>query len=302
MSRNRVEIKTLAQMRYQRQAALIVNEIHEALYAAAEPGVTPAELNQLSAKVIASHGAKSNFLGYYGYPATVCISVNETVVHGIPNDKPLQKGDLVSFDCGCYIEAEGKSWHADSCFSIVVGQRPLRKDPSNLPSIAATSYLDEENKTSRTAQLNEITRLAMWAGVAALAKSRSVAGVGEAVENTIEQQAKLYGWQADIVEEFIGHGIGTAMHQPPDVLNYRARGRQEKLRPGMVLCVEPILVAGSNKVETLGDNWTVKTIDRKLACHWESQVAILDSGIAVLNQPDWGKAGLADFGVVPVEL
>lgn len=297
MGRPKIEIKNRRQIEYQREAALIVNEIHKAIYRSVCAGITPAEIDAISAGVIAHHGAKSNFLGYYGYPATICISVNDTVVHGIPDHRPFRVGDLVSFDCGCYVERDGQQWHGDSAFSIIIGKEPPLPLASDISLAANIGKSD-----TKTEQLCELTRLAMWAGVASLGQRKHVGTVGEAVESLVEKYAIKWGWTADIVEEFIGHGIGTQMHQPPDVLNYRTGGRQVKLQTGMVLCVEPILTAGRNKCITLADGWTVKTKDNSLACHWESQVAILEEGICVLNQEDCGAAGLAPFGIVPVTL
>lgn len=297
MGRPKVELKNHRQIGYQREAALIVNEIHKAIYQSVCAGMTPVEVNEISSQIIATYKAKSNFLGYYGYPATICISVNDTVVHGIPDNRPFKVGDLVSFDCGCYVERDGKQWHGDSAFSTIIGEKPAPALPVGTTIAAALGATD-----TKTSQLCELTRMAMWAGIASLAQLKHVGTVGDAVENLIEKYTCKWGWSADIVEEFIGHGIGTAMHQPPDVLNYRTGGRQVKLQSGMVLCVEPILTAGSNKCITLEDGWTVKTKDHSLACHWESQVAIFENGICVLNQEDYGAAGLAPFGVTPIEL
>lgn len=282
MSREKIEYKTRKELGYIREAALIVNQIHGALREAAAAGVSLLELDKVSADVIAKNGAKPNFLGYFGYPATVCISVNDTVVHGIPDKYRLREGDLVSFDCGCYIEREGKQWHGDSAFSMIIG--------------------GEGAASERTRQLERLTYESMVAAIAACDGGKTVGCVGDAVEATVLDGAVDMGWQAGIVEEFIGHGIGTAMHQAPEVLNYSVRGHQAKLRPGMVICIEPILTDGSPKVQTLGDGWTVKTVSGKLACHWECQVAIVEGGISVLNQPDWGAAMLKPYGVKPVAL
>lgn len=268
-----------------RRADLVVADIHKALREAAKPGVTTDELDTVSALVIERAGAKSNFLGYYGYPATVCISVNDTVVHGIPNDYALQEGDIVSFDCGAYVEAEGKQWHGDSCFTMIVG--------------------GEDKGTADDIVLSKVTEEAMWAGVASLASKKrglTIACVGDAVEQVVADATLEYGWEPGIVEEFIGHGIGTQMHQSPDVLNYSVRGRQPKVVPGMVVCVEPILTRGSAAVKTLEDEWTVKTLDHSHAAHWEHSVAILEDGISVLSAPDFGKAGLAKYGIEPIAL
>lgn len=294
--RRGIEIKNRTQLGYMRQAALIVNQIHEAVWKAAKAGVTPREIDEISAQVIADNNAKSNFLGYYDYPATICISVNDTVVHGIPDSTPFEVGDLVSFDCGCYLQEDGKQWHGDSAFSVIIGEESA---PQPTPSISAHSY----PTFSKKEQLLEITRRSTWAGVAAMARPRArVNDIGAAIEDEVDAFAETTGWTAGIVEEFTGHGIGTAMHQPPDVFNFRAAGRSAAIKPGMVLCVEPILTCGSNQVTTLADGWTVKTVDHSLACHWEAQVAVLEEGICVLNQPDCGEDALTPFGVKPVRI
>lgn len=273
----KIEYKTAEQLGYMREAGLVVAHIHDALREAAQPGVSLTELDAVSAEVIAANSAHPNFLGYFGYPATVCISVNDTVVHGIPDETVLAAGDLVSFDCGAYIERAGKQWHADACVSVLVG--------------------GEEAAPPDARALDELTREAMWAAIASLADAKTIACVGETVEQVVEDSAGRVGFTAGIVEEFIGHGIGTSMHQAPDVLNYRARGRQAKLRPGMVVCVEPILTRGRADVRTLADDWTVKTVDGSLACHWEHEVAITAEGISVLTAHDWGASELERFGV-----
>lgn len=273
----KIELKTDKQITYMREANLVVAAIHQALRDHARPGVTTAQLDQVSAQVIERHGAKSNFLGYYGYPATVCISVNDTVVHGIPNDYALQPGDLVSFDCGAYVERDGKQWHGDAAFSMIIG--------------------GDDEADLRTRQLNEITREAMWSAVAALWHGSKIGDVGMAVEEVVADFAAEYGWEADIVTEFVGHGIGTSMHMDPDVPNFAFRGRSPKLEPGMVLAIEPILTAGSAQNKTLSDQWTVKTRDGSMACHWEHSVAIRKEGLWVLSAPDGGKAELTARGV-----
>ncbi|MDO4665301.1 MAG: type I methionyl aminopeptidase [Actinomycetaceae bacterium] len=282
LRRNQIELKTIDQVRHMRRADMVVASIHQALRAAAKPGVTTAQLDEVSARVIEKAGAKSNFLGYYGYPATVCISVNDTVVHGIPNDYALREGDLVSFDCGAYIEADGKQWHGDAAFTTIVG---------------GDSAGSEEDR-----MLSAITEEAMWAAIAATATGSTVGCVGDAVEEVVARRAVENGWEAGIVEEFIGHGIGTKMHMPPDVLNYSVRGRSPKLQPGMVICIEPILTRGSARTRTLSDDWTVKTVDGSKAAHWEHSVAILPEGVCVLSAPDYGAKGLAPYGLIPVRL
>ncbi|MDN6793577.1 MAG: type I methionyl aminopeptidase [Propionibacterium sp.] len=279
---SRIQLKTREQMRHMRRAGLVVAAIHSALREAALPGVTTAALDEVSARVIAEHGAKSNFLGYHGYPATVCISVNDTVVHGIPDGRVLEAGDIVSFDCGAYLEVEGRQWHGDAAFTMIIG--------------------GDEAGTQRRRELNAVTEESMWAALAALASARRLSAVGEAVEQVVEDAALHNGWEAGIIEDYTGHGIGTAMHQEPEILNYRARGISPRLRPGMVLAVEPMLVTGDIENVTLGDDWTVKTLDGGDAAHWEHTIALLDEGVSVLTSPDCGAAGLAPYGVVPVNL
>lgn len=282
MGHGRIELKTRDQILQMRRAGLIVADIHAALRRAAQPGVTLTDLDRISAEVISQAGATSNFLNYFGYPATVCISVNDTVVHGIPNDDVLRNGDIVSFDCGAYVTHHGRGWHGDAAFSMIVG--------------------DEQAASQRRRELNEVTRAAMWRAIAALASARRVSAVGQAVEDTCEDYRDKFGWEAQIVEEFGGHGIGTAMHQPPDVLNYRATGISPRLKPGMVLAVEPILVSGNPATRTEADGWTVHTLDHSDAAHWEHSVAIMEEGISVLTAPDSGVEGLAHYGVTPISL
>ena len=280
--RTRIQLKTRDQVRLMRRAGLVVADIHAALREAVRPGITTADLDRVSAETIASHGATSNFLNYFGYPATVCISVNDVVVHGIPDDRVLEVGDLVSIACGACLAVDGRQWHGDAAFTTIVG--------------------GDAAGTQKRRQLNALTEEAMWAGLASLATGRRLSCVGEAVEDVVAEHARSDGWEAGIIEEYVGHGIGTAMHQEPDVLNYRAHGISPRLRPGMVLCVEPMIVTGSIETVTLGDDWTVKTLDGGDAAHWEHTIALLEDGVSVLTAPDCGAAGLAPYGITPVVL
>jgi len=284
--RDRIELKTPDQVHHMRRAGLVVADIHARLREAVRPGVTTAQLDRVSADAIAAHGAQSNFLGYHGYPATVCISVNDTVVHGIPDGRVLEAGDIVSFDCGASVMADGRPWHGDAAFTVICGGDRAATGPVGL----------------RRRRLNAVTEESMWAALAALASARRLSCVGEAVEEVVARHALTDGWEAGIIEDYTGHGIGTAMHQDPDVLNYRARGISPKLRPGMVLAVEPMLVTGGIETVTLDDDWTVRTLDGGDAAHWEHTIALLPDGVSVLTAPDAGAAGLAPYGVVPVSL
>lgn len=275
-----IELKTTDQILRMRRAGMVVASIHQALRETCRPGITTAELDSVSAAVIARMDAKSNFLGYDGFPATVCISINEEVIHGIPGDRVLQFGDLVSFDCGAYIvDRAGRQWHGDAAFSMICG--------------------GEENARREDLELMSTTERALWAGIAALAKARHTGEIGDAVEEVVAQDAETFGWEAGIVEEYVGHGIGTAMHQPPDVWNYSTRAKGAKVKPGMVLAIEPMLTAGGALTREKPDGWTVVTVDGSRAAHFEHTVAVLPGGVWVLTAPDGGRAGLAPFGLSP---
>lgn len=260
-----------------RRAALVVADIHQALREAIRPGITTGELDDIAREVLAAHGAKSNFYGYYGYPRQTCISVNDTVVHGIPGEEVLQPGDLVSLDCGAVLAG----WHGDACFTTVL--------PGGDPAVRQVR-----------SQLSAVTEEALWYGISAMAQEKYVGDIGRAIDDYVMDIPPAE--RPDIVENFTGHGIGTAMHMEPTVLNYRTRGRGARLRPGMVLCIEPIFTAGKQANYTLSDEWTVKTQDGSDACHWEHEVALHEGGIWVLSAPDGGAAELARFGITPVPL
>lgn len=274
LRRRRIELKTDAQIRVMRRAGLVVAD---ALAAAAEvagrPGVTTADVDAAAVRVIADAGATSNFLNYGTppFPATTCISVNDEVVHGIPGPRVLQSGDLVSIDCGAIVDG----WHGDAAVTVVCGG-PEAADPADL-------------------ELSEVTRQALWAGLAATASARHVGDIGCAIDDFVDDRFA-------ILENYTGHGIGSAMHMEPEVLNYRARERGPRVRPGMCLAIEPMLTGGSAQVTTAADDWTVVTVDGSTGAHWEHTVAIHDHGIWVLTAVDGGVAGLAPHGVVPVPL
>lgn len=274
----RIELKTPEQIGWMREAGLVVAEIHRSLREAAKPGVTLLELDAVSADAIERCDAHSNFLGYGGFPATVCISVNDTVVHGIPDETQLKKGDLVSFDCGAYVIRNGREWHGDAAFTMIVG--------------------GDEAGSQRARRLNRVTEESMWAALASVASGKRVSAIGIAVEEVVAKNEDG-DWTAGIIEEYTGHGIGTAMHQPPEVLNYHARGISPKLKPGMVLAVEPMLTDGSIRTVVMDDDWTVKTFDGSLASHWEHTIAITENGVWVLTAPDGGEKGLAPYGITP---
>ncbi|MDY5585507.1 MAG: type I methionyl aminopeptidase [Arcanobacterium sp.] len=260
-----------------RKAGLVVAEIHDALRAAIAPGMTTEDLDDIALNVLQKNGVKSNFLGYHGYPKNTCISVNNTVVHGIPGKQVLEPGDLVSMDCGAVVDG----WHGDACFTVV------------LPG-------GDDAVRERREKLSAQTYEAMWHGIAAMAKGHFVSDIGNAIDDYVMEIPPAE--RPDIVLDFTGHGIGRAMHLEPTVLNYRTNHRGPKLHAGMVLCIEPILAAGKQANQTLADEWTVVTRDGSDACHWEHEVALHSKGIWVLTAPDGGAAELARFGVTPVPL
>lgn len=276
-SRQQLEFKTVSQMQVMHQAGLILSRALDAAVEAAAPGVTTAEVDAVFAEVLGEAGATPNFLGYYGYPATICASVNEEVVHGIPGDRVLQVGDVLKIDGGCIVDG----WHSDSARTVILGS-------------SAEGTADPEDE-----RLSEVTRQALWRGIAAFATARHVGEIGEAIDDFVSAQP---GAPLGILEDYVGHGIGSAMHLPPDVLNYRSGHRGPKVRPGLCLAIEPMLVRGGLQTRVLEDEWTVVTQDGARASQWEHSVARHDGGIWVLTAPDGGASELEPLGVVPVPL
>ena len=267
-----IELKTNAQLAKMHQAGVILHQGLDAVVAAAEPGVTTKDLDAVFRQVLADNGATSNFLGYYGFPATICASVNDEVVHGIPGDRVLQDGDVISVDAGAIIDG----WHSDSARTILVG-----------------------NVAPEDQRLSDITEAAMWAGIAAFATAKHVGEIGNAIEDYVSAQD---GETLGILEDYVGHGIGSAMHQAPDVFNYRSGMRGPRVKAGMALAIEPMLVRGGIATKTLSDDWTVVTSDGANASQWEHSVARHKEGIWVITAPDGGAAALEPFGVVPVPI
>ncbi|MCC9173314.1 type I methionyl aminopeptidase [Arthrobacter sp. zg-Y179] len=268
----RIEYKTNEQMRIMREAGLVLISALDAAVKAADVGVSTREIDAVFARVLKEAGATSNFLGYYDYPATVCTSVNEEVVHGIPGDRVLQDGDIISIDGGAVVNG----WHSDSARTVIVGT----PDPEDQ-------------------RLSDVTENAMWHGIAAAAKGKFVGDIGDAVDDYVNS---VPGKKLGILEDYVGHGIGTEMHQAPDVLNYRTGHRGPKLRPGLCLAIEPMLVRGKILTRTLDDDWTVVTEDGSRSSQWEHSVAIHEKGIWVLTAPDGGASRLEPLGVTPVPI
>jgi methionyl aminopeptidase len=260
------------------EPGLITAAALDAARALIAPGVTTEELDAAASAVIAARGAVSNFQMVRGYRHTVCASVNEQVVHGIPSARPLEPGDIVSIDAG----AEYRGWNGDSAFTVVLA------DPSR-PDVVAERE-----------RLSSVTEGSLWAGIAALASATHLAEVGAAIEAYIEASAPDGGY--GILRDYVGHGIGRKMHESPSVFNYRVDDPGPEVRPGLALAIEPMVVAGDQATFVEDDGWTVSTIDGTAGSHWEHSVAVHDGGIWVLTAPDGGAAGLASFGITPVPI
>jgi len=268
--------KSPAQLRAMLEPGRITAAALQAVRERVAPGVTTLELDAVAAEVIRARGAESNFQLVRGYRHTVCASVNEQVVHGIPNDRPLEPGDILSVDAG----AQFQGWNGDSAITIVI------PDPAR-PELVAQRQ-----------RLSQVTEQSLWAGIAALASARRIGEIGDAVQTSIEASGEGYG----ILRDYVGHGIGRKMHEAPSVFNYRVADLGPEVKPGLVLAIEPMVVAGSEETFTEDDDWTVSTIDGSDGSHWEHSVAVHDGGIWVLTAPDGGAEGLAPYGIVPTEI
>jgi methionyl aminopeptidase len=270
--RERIQYKTADQMHLMRRAGLVVADALDAVRAVLRPGVTTRELDAVAADVIRSAGATPSFLGYQGYPATLCISVNDEIVHGIPGDRVIQAGDVVSIDGGAIVNG----WHGDAAFTMLLPREDGGVDPHE-------------------GELVEVTEAAMWSGIAAMVDGERLNAVGAAVEDRV-------GDRFGIVEGYGGHGIGTQMHQDPHVLNYRTRDRGPRMRAGLCIAIEPMLTVGDASTQVLSDDWTVVTKDGSRAAHWEHTIALTGAGPWVLTARDGGVAALARLGVTAAPL
>jgi methionyl aminopeptidase len=269
-----VEIKTPEQILLMRRAGLLVGQTLEVLRAAVRPGVSTGELDRLAEQHIRDGGGTPSFLGYSEppFPASICASVNDAVVHGIPGGRVLAEGDVISIDCGAIVDG----WHGDAAITVAVGE-----------------------VTPEVSALMRVTEEALWAGIGAARLGGRVADISTAVEQHVRSQPHPSGGEWGIIEEFTGHGIGSAMHQPPDVPNYRPRrgGRTVRLQPGLALAVEPMVTLGSSRALLDDDQWTVLSADGSWAAHYEHTFSLLPAGAWVLTAVDGGKARLGALGV-----
>ena len=262
----RIELKTPDQIALMREAGLVVARALAAMRAAVAPGVSTADLDAIARAVLREAGASSSFLGYHGYPAVICASVNDRVVHGIPSPREkLAAGDVISIDFGAIVEG----WHGDSAITVPVGEVT--------PEVAALSAACERS---------------MWDGLAAARSGARLSDISHAIETSIRGGGR-YG----IVAGYGGHGIGSEMHMAPHILNYGRPGKGPRLVSGMALAIEPMVTLGSRATRELDDGWTVVTVDGSWSAHWEHTVAILDDGPWVLTAADGGRAELQKRGI-----
>ncbi len=246
MRRNAQELQKM------RRAGKVVAEMHEVTRTTARPGVTTRELDAAARRVLERRGATSNFLGYHGFPAVICTSPNDMIVHGIPGDYRLREGDVLSIDCGAIVEG----YHGDAAFTMAIGDvAPVAR------------------------RLIEVTERSLWAGIDQLRKGSRLHEVGRAVEQVAEAEG------FSVVREYVGHAIGSAMHEQPQVPNYWPGSPGPTLKTGMVFAVEPMVNVGGPETKLLDDGWSVVTLDGSLSAHFEHTIAVTDEGPEVLTLP-----------------
>jgi methionyl aminopeptidase len=243
--------KSDKELNIMREAGRIVAETHRLLQIAIKPGVTTAELDQIAESFIRSQDAVPSFKGYNGFPGSICASVNEELVHGIPGQRRLNEGDIISIDIG----AKFQGYHGDSAWTYPVG------------------------KISDTAQkLLDVTEQSLYAGLAEAKPDVRLYTISHAIQKSIEDEG------FSVVREYVGHGIGADLHEEPQIPNFGSPDRGPRLKSGMVLAIEPMVVAGERYVKTLQDNWTVITVDGTLCAHFEHTIAITPDGYEILTK------------------
>ncbi|NHN55162.1 type I methionyl aminopeptidase [Calidifontibacter sp. DB0510] len=268
--REKLPTKTPEQLRAMRRAGLVVGGCLEQLRGVVAPGMTTAHLDAVAEDFIRGRGAVPSFKGYHGFPGTLCVSVNEEVVHGIPGQRVIESGDLVSIDCGAIVDG----WHGDSAITVAVGE------------------VGAEDKA-----LSRATEQAMWAGIGGFREGRGVYELGGDIEDSVRASGREAGLAFEIVDGYTGHGIGQQMHMEPTVYNERVSAAGPKIRVGATVAIEPMVTLGGCETHELEDDWTVVTDDGARAAHWEHTVALTEHGLWVLTALDGGEAELTARGL-----
>ena len=251
-----VTLKTPEQVARMREAGKVVAAMLAATRAAVRPGVTTLELDRIAADVLKRAGAESSFLGYYGYPNTICTSVNDQIVHGIPGKRKLKEGDIVGIDAGAIVDG----WHADAAITVAVGE-----------------------VSAEARKLIAVTQEALRKGIGAARVGNRLGDIGAAVQQYVEAQG------FSVVRNYVGHGIGRAMHEEPQVPNYGTADRGKDIKEGLCIAIEPMVNVGGITTKTLADQWTVVTADGSLSAHFEHTLACLPGGTVVLTASDGGS-------------
>ncbi len=243
--------KSAKELDLMREAGRIVAETHRLMNQAVAPGITTAELDRIADDYIRSQGAVPSFKGYNGFPSSICASTNEELVHGFPGPRKLKEGDIISIDIG----AEYKGYHGDSAWTYGVG-----------------------TISSEAQRLLDVTEASLYAGLDLVRPDVRLFTVSHAIQKVIESAG------FSVVKEYVGHGVGAKLHEEPQIPNYGIEGRGPRLKPGMTLAIEPMVVAGERYVKTLADNWTVVTVDGSLCAHFEHTVAVTEDGHEILTR------------------
>lgn len=307
--RSRLPLKSSDEIVAMRRAGLVTGSALRASALGTHAGMTTAQVDAIAHAHMQTVGARPSFLGYNGFPATLCISVNDEVVHGIPGERTLRDGDVVSLDCGAVVDG----WHGDSALTFVVGAgsddpagaaQVTARHAGSAPALRAEDF-SRLGAGSGPRALVLATELSMWAGIRQLIVGRRLNDVGAAVESVLRDElpdrcsTDGAAPEFEIVDGYTGHGVGRELHEDPTVYNEAVRERLPKVQSGLVVAVEPMVTLGTYETHELDDGWTVKTDDGSLAAHFEQTVAVTDQGLWVLTAEDGGRSALgALFGEV----
>lgn len=253
--------KTKEEIELMRQSALLVSKTLGMLAKEIEPGVTPKHLDKLAEAFIRDHGAEPGFLGLYGCPSTILTSVNEQVVHGLPTDRPLENGDIISIDCGTYMN----EFYGDHAYTFRVGEISEAKQ-----------------------KLLDVTLECLYLGIEQTRKGNRIGDIGY----VIQKHAESHGY--GVVRELVGHGLGRKMHEAPEVPNYGRRGKGKMIKDGLVIAIEPMINMGTHKVLKADDDWTIITLDGKPSAHFEHDVAVVDGKPEILSTFDYIEEALKE--------